>query len=81
MENKPNPAALFGVQMATLTRLIVHLDECGAMNAEAFLAELVQYAPLLPAPARAAQTQLNDNLGKQLVASRARSGRPTGGTH
>lgn len=77
----PTPADILGVQMAAFTRLIVHLDERGVLNAEAFLIELAQFAPSMPAGMQAAQRVLLDNAHQQLEASRGRRGPPTSGRH
>lgn len=75
------PADVFAVQMAALTRLVVHLDERGVFDAQGYLAELLSIAPQMPPGQREAQKALCASLGAQLAASRQRRGAPTGGTH
>jgi hypothetical protein len=76
-----NPADLFGVQMAVMTRLIVHLDERSVADGQALLIELLQLGRGLPAGQSAALEQFCHLLQAQLEASQARRPRPTGDTH
>lgn len=71
----------FAVQMATLTRLVVHLDERGVADGQAFLAELVQVGQGLPPGQRTAQEMLCTTLQRQLESSRSRRRQPTSGSH
>lgn len=71
----------FAVQMATLTRLVVHLDERGVADGQAFLVELLQLGQGLPAGQRNVQETLCRTLQAQLESSRARRPAPTSGTH
>lgn len=81
MATTPGPADLLAVQLATLTRLIVHLDERGVADGQGLLAELLQLGKALPEGQAAALAMLGGQLGAQLHASRERRGAPTGGTH
>ncbi|MBX3634735.1 MAG: hypothetical protein KF683_05010 [Rubrivivax sp.] len=78
---EPKPSDFLGVQMACMTRLIVHLDERGVADGQAFLAELLQLGAGLPAGQRAVQAMLCDQLQRQLQSSRARRALPTGERH
>lgn len=75
------PGDVQGVQMAVLSKLIVCLDESGALNAEALLAELAQYAAQMPPGMQAAQRWMLDSTHKMLETSRQRRRPQTPGKH
>jgi hypothetical protein len=81
MTPKFTPADVQGVQMAVMTRLIVHLDERGVADGQAFLIELLQLGRSLPGGQGAALDVLCRNLQAQLESSRARRGPPIAGSH
>lgn len=72
MQTKSGPGDFLAVQMAAMTRLIVHLDERNCIDAQAFLSELLQLGRALPAGQAAAQDLLCRTLQAQLESSRAR---------
>lgn len=75
------PADFLAVNMATLTRLIVHLDERGVADGQGFLAELLQVGKELPPGQAQVHQVLCGQLGGLLYASRERRHAPKGDTH
>lgn len=81
MQAKPTHADFLAVQMAVMTQLIVHLDERGRADGQAFLIELLQIGRALPAGQGAVLDELCRNLQSRLEASRERRQPPTGDKH
>ncbi|ACB34529.1 hypothetical protein Lcho_2263 [Leptothrix cholodnii SP-6] len=71
----------FDVQLRMLMRLIVHLDERGAVNAQEFLADLANAAGQLPPGPQVAQRLVVDATLDQLNASRQLRLVPSAGQH
>lgn len=81
MTTKFTPADMLGMEMGVLTRLIVHLDERGVADGQAFLVELLQLGRGLPAGQGAAQDLFCRQMQTQLETSRVRRAPPTAGKH
>ena len=81
MNKQPSGSDQFGVQLNMLMRLIVHLDERGAINAQAYLADLAQTAHELDPGPQVAQRLVVDATLVQLQASRRQRLVPGAGTH
>ena len=83
MKQKPSPALadLFAVQMAVMTRLIVHLEERGLYDAQTVLAELSSLVTKLPAGQGQHLADFCASLHGQIESSRRQRGQTTEPRH
>ena len=81
MSAKPTPSDFLSVQMSVMTRLIVHLDERGGADGQAFLSELLQLGRALPEGQAVVHGLFCQSLQTQIESSRGLRGAPTGERH